>query len=90
MFDPADDRRGWIHYLERGQPYNRGDGRMEHYCLRVQRVVVNTRWSLLTATMRRWHVVHLSALVLHHAAAGALFGIHFRVRNHAGHCRSQT
>lgn len=63
---------------------------MERYCLRVQSIVVDARRSLLAAAMRRWHVVHLPALVLHHAAAGALFGIHFRVGNHAGHRRGQA
>jgi hypothetical protein len=30
------------------------------------------------------------ALVLHHAAAGTFFGVHFRTGNHAGHRRSQA
>jgi hypothetical protein len=45
---------------------------VEGYCLRIQRVIVNARRSLLAAAMRRRHL-HLPALVLHHAAAGALF-----------------
>ena len=62
---------------------------MKRHCLRVQRVIVNARRSLLAAAMRRRHP-HLPALVLHHAAAGTLLGAHFRIGNHAGHCRGQA
>ena len=62
---------------------------MERYRLRVQRVIVDARRSLLAATMRRRHS-HLTALVLHRAAAGALFGVHLRIGDYAGHCRSQA
>jgi hypothetical protein len=50
---------------------------------------VNARRSLLAAAMRRRHL-HLTALVLHRAAAGALLSAHLRVRNHAGHCWRQA
>ena len=63
---------------------------MERHYLGVQRIVVNARSSLLAAAMRRRLVVRLPALALHRATAGALFGAHPRVRNHARHRRGQT
>ena len=62
---------------------------MEGHWLGVQRVIVDARQSLLAATMRGRHS-HLTALVFHHAAAGAFLIAHFRIGNHAGHCRSQA
>lgn len=62
---------------------------MKRYCLRIQCVIVNAGRSLLAAAMRRWHY-HLTALVLHHAAAGTFLGRHSRIGNYAGHCRGQA
>jgi hypothetical protein len=39
--------------------------------------------------MRRRHS-HLTALVFHHAAAGAFLSAHLRIRNYAGHRWSQA
>ena len=89
MFRPSDDGQGWIHYLECSQPDNRGYNRMKGDCLRIQSVVMDAKRSLMAAAMRGWHL-HLAALIPHRAAAGLLFGIHFRAGNHAGHRRSQA
>ncbi len=42
---------------------------------------------LLTATMRSVHI-HLSAIALHHAAAGAFLSSHLRIGSHTGQRRS--
>jgi hypothetical protein len=89
-FDPSDNGGRWIYQLESSQPDNRDYNRVECHYLGVQRTVVNARCSLLAAAMRRRHVVRLPALALHRATAGALFGAHLRVLNHAGHRRGQT
>jgi len=88
MFNPSSDNRGRLQQLISSQPDRRDCNRVEGHCLRVQCIVVNARRSLLAAAMRRY--LHLTALVLHHAAAGALLSTHLRIRNHAGHCWSQA
>ena len=62
---------------------------MEVRRLRVQRIIVNAERGLLAAAMRHRHL-YLTALVLHHAAAGTLFRVHLRIRNHASHCRGHA
>ena len=57
---------------------------MEYDCFRIQSVIVNACRGLLAAAVRRRHL-HLPALILHRAAAGALFGVHLRIGNHASH-----
>jgi hypothetical protein len=89
VFNPSGDSGGRVHQLGSSQPDHWHYYRMERYWLGVQRVIVDARRSLLAATMRRRHL-HLPALVLHHAAAGALLSAHLRTRNHAGHCWSQA
>jgi hypothetical protein len=42
----------------------------------------------LAATMRCGHL-HLTALIVHHAAAGTLFGRHWRISDRTRHGRSQ-
>ena len=53
-----------------------------------QRIIESARGSLLAAATRFGHL-HLSALVVHHAAAGALFGGHPPGGDHTGHRRGQ-
>jgi len=89
MFNPSGDSGSRIHQLGSSQPDDRHHYRMERYRLGVQRVIADARRSLLAATMRRRHS-HLTALVFHHAAAGAFLSAHFRIGNDAGHCRGQT
>ena len=62
---------------------------MEVRHLRIQSIIVDTWRGLLAAAMRRRHS-HLTALILHHAAAGTLMDVHRRIGNHAGHCRGQA
>jgi hypothetical protein len=62
---------------------------MERHCLSVQSIIVNAQRSLLAAAMRRRHF-HLSALILHRAAAGTLLSVHLGIGNHAGHRRGQA
>jgi hypothetical protein len=59
-------------------------GWVEYYGLRIERVVVNAPWSFLAAAVRCRHL-HLPALVVHRAAAGAFFCVHFGIGNHASH-----
>lgn len=89
MFNPSGDRGVRIYQLQSSQPHDRHHDRMERYRLGVQRVIVDARGSLLAAAVRRRHF-HLTALVLHHPAAGAFLSAHLRVRNHAGHSWSQA
>jgi len=89
MFNPSSDNRGRLQQLMCSQPDRRDCNRMEGHGLCIQGIVVNARRSLLAAAMRRRHL-QLTALVLHHAAAGALLSAHLRIRNHAGHCWSQA
>ena len=89
MLNPSSENRGRRQQLISSQPDRRDCNRVEGHCLCIQGVVVNARRSLLAAAMRRRHS-HLTALVLHHAAAGAFLSAHLRVRNHAGHCWSQA
>jgi hypothetical protein len=88
VFDPPDGSGGRIYQLGGSQPDNGNYRRLKHYCLCIQRVIVNAR-RCMAAAMRRWHL-HLAALVLHYPAAGAFFGIHLRIRNHASHCGRQA
>ena len=69
-------------------PKFRDCNRVESHCLCIQGHY-RERSAGFAAAMRRRHL-HLTALVLHHAAAGALLSAHLRIRNHAGHCRGQT
>jgi hypothetical protein len=89
MLNPSSENRGRRQQLISSQPDRRDCNRVEGHCLCIQGVVVNARRSLLAAAMRRRHL-HLTALVLHRAAAGALLSSHLRVRNHAGHCWRQA
>ena len=89
MFNPSSDNRGRLQQLTSSEPDRRDCNRVEGNCLCIQGVVVNARLSLLAAAMRRRHP-HLPALILHHAAAGALLSAHLRIRNHAGHCWNQA
>ncbi len=89
MFNPSSDNGARIQQFIGSQPDRRYCDRVERHCLCIQGIVVNARRSLLAAAMRRRHL-HLTALVLHHAAAGALLSAHLRIRNHAGHCWSQA
>ena len=89
MFNLSSDNRRRLQQLISSQPDRSECNRVQSYGLRVQRVIVNARWSFLAAAMRRRHP-HLPALILHHAAAGALLSAHLRIGNHAGHCRCQA
>ena len=89
MFYPSDDDGRWIYQLESSHPNNRDHNRVEGHCLRVQRVIVDARRSLLVAALRCRHF-HLSALVLHHAATGTFFCVHLRIGDHAGDRWSQA
>jgi hypothetical protein len=89
MFNPSSDNRGRLQQLISSQPDRRDCNRVEGDCLCIQGIVVNARRSPLAATMRRPHL-HLPALVLHHAATGALLSAHLRTRKHASHCWSQA
>ena len=62
---------------------------MKRHRLRLQGSILNTLRSFLAAVLRGWHF-HLSALTLHHAAAGAFFDRHLSVRSHARHRRCRT
>ena len=89
MFNLSSDNRGRLQQLISSQPDRRDCNRVVDDSLSIQSIVVNARRSLLAAAMRRRHP-HLPALILHHAAAGALLSAHLRIGNHAGHCRCQA
>lgn len=61
---------------------------MKRYRIRLQSIVVNSGQSFLAAVVGARHL-HLSALILHHAA-GLLFHGHLRVWSHTRHRRSHT
>ena len=88
MFDPSGERRSGIPNLERRQPNDRHYNRVKRHYLRIQGVIVKTPRNLLAAAMGRGHTL-LTAMVLHHLAAGPLFAPHRRIRDRASHCRGQ-
>jgi hypothetical protein len=76
-------------HLKRGDPQGNENGRMERRRVRLQRAVIDSFRNFLAAVLRAGHV-HLSALALHHAAAGTFFGRHRSVWRHARHRRRHT
>ncbi len=89
VFNPSGDRRCRIQQLARSTPDNGDRNSVRSRCFCAQSAIVNVRWSLVTATMRSGHF-HLTALVVHHPAAGALLGGQLRAGEHTGHCRCQA
>ena len=88
-FEPSGDSRVRMYQLKSSQPDNGNYNRVEYDCLRVERVIVYARRSLLAAAMRCRHL-HLPALILHRPAARTLLGVHLSIGNHAGHRWSQA
>ena len=89
VFNPSGDRRCRIQQLGRSEPDDGDRSSVRSRCFCRQSAIGNVRRSLVAATMRSGHV-HLTALVLHHAAAGALLGGQLRAGEHTGHCRCQA
>jgi len=89
MLKPFDGNGGRLYKIYGGQPDDGKDDRVEGHCLGVQRAIADALRSRLAAAMRCRHL-HLSALVLHHAAAVTLLHAHLRIGNHAGHGWSQA
>lgn len=88
MFKPASITGDLILQFGRSQPDSGNWNRMRRRWPCRQRIIESARGSLLAAATRFGHL-HLSALVIHHAAAGALFGGHPRGGDHTGHRRRQ-
>src|SRR6266568_767883 len=88
VFYPSGEGRSGIPNLERRQPDDRHYNRVKRHCLCIQGVIVKTPRNLLAAAMGRRHTL-LTAMVLHHLAAGTLFTGHRRISDRAGHCRGQ-
>jgi hypothetical protein len=75
--------------LKRANPESDEHGRMQRYRIGLQRAALHVPRSLLAAAVGGRHL-HLSALTLHHAAAGAFLSRHLRVRSHTRHSRGHT
>jgi hypothetical protein len=70
--------------LHRRQAIGNSDERVKHYYLCRKCFVLVALEGSLAATMRSWHL-HCAALIVHHAAAGAILSTHLCVSPHAGH-----
>jgi hypothetical protein len=63
---------------------------MDIHSIRLERCFGYSFRSLFAAIVRARHVHHLTAVILHYAAAGTLFSRHLCIWSHARHGRCQA